>query len=382
MDRKNKKLGVVADTRSAFEKLGELHHSHLTGVTAPYNFKIITQNLWPHYTQRNQDGSSACTDFSSATVCEANTGVIMSARPPYANRPNKPQEGAIPSVTAALWMHPGTTTEALCPSDGLSEGAMNTPFVGPTPLTIQNYVVIDHTDINALANAIETYKAICIDLNVSWEEWNTEEGVPEYISNAVIDGGHQMAAILPLEWDGQPAIMAQQSWGDNDPDSVQGKGWVVFTEDFIKERFTGALAYIFRPATPTIPTVTITRQKDNGVETLGALSLPGFNCDILERPWLNNQINISCIPKGNYHCVWTFMPRLNEYHYLVQNVPGRSGIFIHEGNYYTNCDGCILVGNSIADINGDKQLDVINSRVTLGKFEALMAKRSFNLVIL
>jgi len=369
-------LGVRADNRSDFEKKGELYHKHLVGVSSPFNFQSIPQSSFPRYTQRNQGASSACTDFSSATVYEANTGIVASARPPYANRPNNPEEGAVPAVTAQLWMTPGSTTEALCPSDNLSEQEMNQKFVGMLGLTIQNYVVLDYQDINQLAEAIQTYKAICVDVDVAWDEWELQGGVPKYIPNAQIAGGHQMAAVLPILWESAPALVAQQSWGSNDPDSLpplnpNSVSNVVFTQEFLAARCTGALAYIFRAATPSNPVVTLTRTKDDGKETEGTLSCTGFTCDTLERPWLNNQINVSCIPKGSYNCVWTFMPDLNEYHYEVQNVPGRSGIFIHEGNFVTDVEGCIMLGATFADINGDGQPDVTSSRVTLAKFEAL-----------
>src|ERR1035437_2912177 len=42
---------------------------------------------------------------------------------------------------------------------------------------------------------------------------------------------------------------------------------------------------------------TLTRNSDNGVETLGTLQLNNFTCKTLERPNKNNQPNISCIPK-------------------------------------------------------------------------------------
>lgn len=378
----NKKLGVLQDNRSELEKKGELRHKHLVGVTAPFKFEVINQNLWPVYTQRNQFETSACTDFSSATCYEANTGVVASARPPYANRPNSPSEGAIPSVTAALWMHPGTTTETLCPSDNLTEKEIDVKFIGATPLVVQNYVLLDN-DINEYAEAIQNYKAICIDVDVAWTEWQAEKGVPQYIPGAPVDGGHQMAGVLALSWAGQNAILMQQSWGLNDPDSLPNDkvSNVVFTEEFLKNRSSGGVAYIFRPATPENQIVSLKRTSDDGVETLGTLSIGDFVCDTLERPWKNNQVNVSCIPKGSYNVAWSFMNDLNEYHYQIESVPGRTGIFIHEGNFYENTEGCILLGNSFGDINADGQPDALNSKVTLAKFETRMAQQPFTLVI-
>ena len=55
----------------------------------------------------------------------------------------------------------------------------------------------------------------------------------------------------------------------------------------------------------------------------------------------------------------------------VTGVPGRTLIRIHTGNYTSQIQGCILVGDSIKDINRDGILDVTNSKNT---FNALMDK--------
>jgi hypothetical protein len=134
---------------------------------------------------------------------------------------------------------------------------------------------------------------------------------------------------------------------------------------------------------PTIPTVILTRTKIDSKETLGQLRTADakFGCDTLELTSNNNKINVSSIPKGNYICQWKFMLRDLAYHYQVMNVPGRTGIFIHAGNYFFNSLGCILVGSLPQDINKDGELDIINSRVILSSFEDKMGKKPFNLVI-
>ena len=45
--------------------------------------------------------------------------------------------------------------------------------------------------------------------------------------------------------------------------------------------------------------------------------------------------------------------------------PGRSGVCIHKGNYFTQILGCIIVGDSHTDINKDGYKDVTNSGKTL-----------------
>jgi len=81
---------------------------------------------------------------------------------------------------------------------------------------------------------------------------------------------------------------------------------------------------------------------------IGELFLDGERmCDTLENPWLDNQRNISCIPKGEYK-VRLRLPResaTRDYvHLLVEDVENRSYILFHRGNTAKDTRGCILVG--------------------------------------
>lgn len=66
-------------------------------------------------------------------------------------------------------------------------------------------------------------------------------------------------------------------------------------------------------------------------------------CVTLERPWLDNAHNVSCIPPGKYICIphnTADKPNC----WQVTTVPGRDDILIHVGNSMQDTDGCILVG--------------------------------------
>jgi hypothetical protein len=130
------------------------------------------------------------------------------------------------------------------------------------------------------------------------------------------------------------------------------------------------------------PVVTLKRMDDDGVQTLGQLFYKDFECKTLERPWKNNAYNISCIPKGEYICKYTFSPKFLKYTYLLQGTGKRSGIRIHSGNYFFDIEGCILLGDSYRDINKDKKVDVLNSRITINKFEKLLNQKDFKLRII
>ena len=125
------------------------------------------------------------------------------------------------------------------------------------------------------------------------------------------------------------------------------------------------------------------RGVDNGVQVISDLALEdkSWGCKTLELAWKNNQVNISAIPKGTYTCQWKFMARELRYRYQIMNVPGRTGIFFHSGNYFFSSQGCIILGSLPQDINHDKQLDLINSGTITTGFEQKMNKRDFILVI-
>ena len=141
--------------------------------------------------------------------------------------------------------------------------------------------------------------------------------------------------------------------------------------------------HLLKQFLPTIPTVTITRQTTDIKETLGILRTEDgqFGCNTLELPPRNNQVNVSQIPAGKYLCKWAFKWNSLAYHYQLQNVPNRSGIFIHPGNYFFNSQGCILLGSLPQDINHDGELDLINSQAIVSAFEKKMNKQDFWLII-
>lgn len=81
---------------------------------------------------------------------------------------------------------------------------------------------------------------------------------------------------------------------------------------------------------------------------------------VLERPWLDNKSNVSCIPPGNYEVEhWNSEKHPNSFH--VKNVKDRSYILIHSGNYYSDTQGCLILGAMFDDINNDGIKDVIYS---------------------
>lgn len=134
--------------------------------------------------------------------------------------------------------------------------------------------------------------------------------------------------------------------------------------------------------------VTITRRKPDGSfnpdeGTPGVLSIEGsaFSCATLELPWRDNEPDKSRIPAGTYQAslVSTVNPALMPKVYALENVPGRSNVLIHNGNFAgdtamgfkSDVEGCTLLGSMIGTLdngNGSAQLAVLNSRPMVTAF--------------
>ena len=122
------------------------------------------------------------------------------------------------------------------------------------------------------------------------------------------------------------------------------------------------------------PRVKIKRFRNGYNSVLGKLYIDDeFFCFTLEREWLNNEKFISCIPTGKYNCKpysSTKYPNVTE----VTNVTNRDKILIHQGNYYSDIEGCILLGDRFDESEATISLEaklrqaVYNSKKTLKIF--------------
>lgn len=117
--------------------------------------------------------------------------------------------------------------------------------------------------------------------------------------------------------------------------------------------------------------VEVQRIEENDFQTIGILKIMEGPLELLRVKTLEladkqNQRNISRIPSGTYKAVRHYSPKFGECIW-IKNVPQRTGILIHPGNFYTQIQGCILVGDAHRDINGDNLTDVTASRSTMKK---------------
>ena len=103
-----------------------------------------------------------------------------------------------------------------------------------------------------------------------------------------------------------------------------------------------------------VPILQIVRVRHTDEATYGVMSFKGEAPFVvtLERPWKDNERNVSCIPPNFYSCA-KFSSESHPNTYEVLNVPDRSAILFHPGNTVDDSAGCILVGESFADF-GDE----------------------------
>jgi len=96
-----------------------------------------------------------------------------------------------------------------------------------------------------------------------------------------------------------------------------------------------------------------------------------WECWTLELPWENNRNRESCIPpepgsEAVYEWQRHTSPRFGTCVW-VRDVPGRSEIIFHAGNFVSDTAGCILVGDTPDDLDADGLVDVTDSQETMGE---------------
>jgi len=115
--------------------------------------------------------------------------------------------------------------------------------------------------------------------------------------------------------------------------------------------------------------------------TLGRLWVDGKECWTVERPWLDNAPNISCIPAGLYKMERRDSPKFGPNVWEVCDVPGRSHILFHAGNRASDLQGCIAPGvglrQDLSGVGSSKVALEIIEKVTEGidKTEILIVEQ-------
>ena len=124
----------------------------------------------------------------------------------------------------------------------------------------------------------------------------------------------------------------------------------------------------------------IFRQEHRAYHEMGSLRIDGaLFCVTLEPPWMQNRPFISCIPAGCYKAVRCNSPKYGNTFEIV-DVEGRSLILFHPGNWPSQTEGCVLLGQYPAKLRGKRA--VANSGNTFHRFmEQCKGVDSFDLFI-
>ena len=112
-------------------------------------------------------------------------------------------------------------------------------------------------------------------------------------------------------------------------------------------------------------------------------------CKTLERPNLNNERDNPLTPKNESSCIPEGVYQVKKYssnkfpdHWEITNVPNRSAILFHKGNWVSEIFGCVIVATSIINMNPkndpnippEKKYMASQSAAAWEKFKKVMPK--------
>jgi hypothetical protein len=129
-------------------------------------------------------------------------------------------------------------------------------------------------------------------------------------------------------------------------------------------------------------TLTIRRSIETDKNILGFATLTNsrskiiFNCVTLELPFLSNKKKVSAIPAGTYRAIKTKSNSKGEV-LLIKQVPNRSSILVHVGNYSKDTLGCVLVGRNIEYSEGTSEHYITQSRLTMSSLLSICSDDLF-----
>lgn len=117
----------------------------------------------------------------------------------------------------------------------------------------------------------------------------------------------------------------------------------------------------------------------NNLCTIGNLYFNGeLICHTMERPWLKNKVNVSCIPAGEYDIKIVSSPKFGVT-YQVLDVIGRTHILFHKANRASELQGCIAPVSSYGTIQ--TEWAGLSSAVAYSKLMTVLNNEDHKLLI-
>ncbi|UTV28985.1 DUF5675 family protein [Photobacterium atrarenae] len=137
----------------------------------------------------------------------------------------------------------------------------------------------------------------------------------------------------------------------------------------------------------SLPRLTLITKSIPGVGTFGELFSNGeVICKTVEREWLSNRKNKSCVPPGVYRVKPNHSPRFGEGFVLenpdlgvtVKGPSQRTHCLIHVANFPEEVEGCIAPGTDFHSA----RWGVANSRYAFGRLMELLGGQEWELEII
>lgn len=249
MDQLTGYQGGAPDNRSQEQKDKDFTDQDILGGSLE-EITWIAKDTWKTLDIRKQSTSSSCGGQSAAKVLTSFFNEILSASPIYRARANFPGEGMSLQDIGSILMNKGTTLEAFCASQNMTEAEMNAIAI-PTELSdkIQNRYLLpagENINMDLLAKALDQGHGLIIGISSNKEEW---QEVPA-LNKGKITFTHYVASVPEnyLLHNGEKSVVIDDSC--NAFSSIKGTGQRILTESFLKTRSWGILALVPRVESP------------------------------------------------------------------------------------------------------------------------------------
>lgn len=231
--------GLVEDSRTEEQKAKDYQYTELYSAT-PIVWMEKSQDQWRKFSLRDQDGSGSCVGQGSAKALEALYGSVISAKPIYSRRPNKPEKGMWLQASGDILYKLGTCPESVMVSQHLNEEQMNDIDDSvSTPLKVAGYGFIAKDNIDQIAQSIDQHKAVVLTFHSTYAEWSD---IPRVDASSTTFWGHCVCAVDYILYNGVKALIIEDSWGH--ATSLGNGGQRIITEDYLLARCTGAMFLI------------------------------------------------------------------------------------------------------------------------------------------
>lgn len=231
--------GIAIDPRTEEEKSKDYQASDILGGSVT---DIVWEEKkdWTKLSLRRQITSSSCGAQSIARVIESFNKDIMSATPLYRFRSNFSGEGMFAKDIGEIGKNKKTTTEALSPSQNMTEAQMNSaPIPDVRPFGIAGYYFLP-INPDLIATALEKGHGIIFGIGANIEEWTSHPkhtGLRPTFNHyvACVDKNYTL-------YNGEKSFIIDDSV--NAYSTINGSGQRILTEDFLRKRAWTVMAFI------------------------------------------------------------------------------------------------------------------------------------------